>query len=59
MEAEFDYWDSIATPEDMEQMWNHPEVVKEWTKSGEKKGQVRFSRDAKNKAYLSRAELKV
>ncbi|KAH7557855.1 hypothetical protein ACOSP7_027766 [Xanthoceras sorbifolium] len=56
--TDVDYWDSRTSPEDMEQMWNHPEVFKEWTKSGEKRGKVRFSRDAKNKAYLSRVELK-
>ncbi|KAI9159815.1 hypothetical protein LWI28_002179 [Acer negundo] len=56
--TEVDYWDARTSPEDMELMWNHPEVVKEWTKSGEKRGQVRFSRDAKNKAYLSQVELK-
>ncbi|CAL5443495.1 unnamed protein product [Camellia sinensis] len=31
-------WDSRASPEDMEKMWNHPIVSKEWSKSGEKQG---------------------
>ncbi|KAL9412539.1 hypothetical protein AB3S75_046047 [Citrus x aurantiifolia] len=53
-----EYWDSITTPEDMEQMWAHPDVVKEWTRSGEKRGKVRFSHDAKKRSYLSRVELK-
>ncbi|KAL6546966.1 hypothetical protein OROMI_022687 [Orobanche minor] len=51
-------WDSVTSPEDMEEMWNNPEVNKEWTKSGEKKGKVRFSHDVDNHPYLSRVELK-
>ncbi|KAF3448768.1 hypothetical protein FNV43_RR09481 [Rhamnella rubrinervis] len=51
-------WDSRASPEHMEEMWNHPEVLKEWTKSGERRGQVRFSHDEKKRPYLSRVELK-
>jgi hypothetical protein len=55
----YSYWDSRASPEDMEELWNHPEVLKEWTKSGERRGQVRFSHDDKKRPYLSRVELKV
>ncbi|XP_050942400.1 uncharacterized protein LOC103489631 isoform X2 [Cucumis melo] len=51
-------WDCRATPEDMEEMWNNPDVQKEWTKSGEKKGKVRFSHDLKKRPYVSRVELK-
>ncbi|KAI3414918.1 SLT domain-containing protein [Psidium guajava] len=54
----YTYWDSRASPEDMEDMWNHPDVVKEWTKSGEKRGKVRFSHDAAKKPYLSRGEVR-
>lgn len=54
----YTYWDSIASPEDMLDMWNHPEVSKEWTKTGEKQGKVRFSQDDKKRPYLSRLELK-
>ncbi|KAF5947058.1 hypothetical protein HYC85_017286 [Camellia sinensis] len=43
----------------MEKMWNHPIVSKEWSKSGEKQGKVRFSHDAENRPYLSRLELRV
>ncbi|KAK1281584.1 hypothetical protein QJS10_CPB22g00295 [Acorus calamus] len=32
------YWDSRASAEDMEEMWRHPAVLKEWTKSGERRG---------------------
>ncbi|KAJ0042542.1 hypothetical protein Pint_18104 [Pistacia integerrima] len=35
-----DYWDAKTSPEDMEEMWNNPEVAKEWTKSGEKRGKA-------------------
>lgn len=52
-------WDSRTSPEDMEAMWNNPTVNKEWTKSGETKGKVRFSHDVEKHPYLSRVELKV
>ncbi|XVE98989.1 hypothetical protein REPUB_Repub03eG0157300 [Reevesia pubescens] len=52
------YWDSRVSSEDMEQMWNHPDVSKEWTKSNERGGKVRFSLDSEKKPYLSRVELK-
>ncbi|XP_021299525.1 uncharacterized protein LOC110428133 isoform X1 [Herrania umbratica] len=52
------YWDVRVSSEDMEQMWNHPEVSKEWTKSKERRGKVRFSYDKEKKPYLSRIELK-
>lgn len=51
-------WDSRASAEDMEEMWNHSEVLKEWSKSGERKGKVRFSHDEMKRPYLSRVELK-
>lgn len=54
----YTYWDSRASPEDMEEMWNHHEVLKEWTKSGERRGEVRFSHDDSKRPYLSRVELK-
>lgn len=52
-------WDSRASAQDMEAMWNHPSVSKEWSKSGEKRGKVRFSLDTETRPYLSRVELKV
>ncbi|AQK69163.1 O-fucosyltransferase family protein [Zea mays] len=42
----------------MDAMWKHPDVYKEWIKSGERRGNVRFSHDAKNRPYLSRVEVK-
>ncbi|KAB1202102.1 hypothetical protein CJ030_MR4G014265 [Morella rubra] len=54
----YTYWDLRASAEDMEELWNHPEVLKEWTKSGERRGKVRFSHDNKKRPYLSRVELK-
>ncbi|XP_042011197.1 uncharacterized protein LOC121759610 [Salvia splendens] len=51
-------WDSRTSPEDMALMWNYPGVKKEWTKSGEKKGEVRFSHDVEKHPYLSRVELR-
>ncbi|KAF1866784.1 hypothetical protein Lal_00018169 [Lupinus albus] len=52
------YWDSRASPEDMADMWNHPEVQKEWNKSKERQGKVRFNQDENKEPYLSRVELK-
>ncbi|CAN4103793.1 unnamed protein product [Withania somnifera] len=51
-------WDSRTSAEDMEEMWNHPCVSKEWGKSGEKRGNVRFSHDIEKRPYLSRVELR-
>lgn len=45
--------------EDMDGMWSQPDVLKEWTNSGERNGNVRFSHDAKKRPYLSRVEVKV
>lgn len=52
-------WDSKVSSEDMEEMWNHPDINKEWSKSGEKRGKVRFSHDAEKRPYVSRVELRV
>lgn len=52
-------WDSRASPEDMEQMWNHREVQKQWLKSRETRGQVRFCKDVDKGLYISKVELKV
>ncbi|XP_039126818.1 uncharacterized protein LOC120262965 [Dioscorea cayenensis subsp. rotundata] len=52
------YWDSIVSPEDMEELWRHPDVLKEWTASGERRGKVRFSQDPEKRPYLSRVEVK-
>lgn len=58
-EAQLIYWDSKVSEADMDAMWKHHDVYKEWTKSGERRGNVRFSHDAKNRPYLSRVEVKV
>ncbi|KAJ9139571.1 hypothetical protein P3X46_030295 [Hevea brasiliensis] len=52
------YWDSRASPEDMIEMWNNHDVAREWMKSGEKRGKVRFSHDKDKRPYLSRVEVK-
>ena len=52
------YWDSKVSEEDMGGMWSQPDVLKEWTNSGEQRGNVRFSHDAKKRPYLSRVEVK-
>ncbi|CAN6230484.1 unnamed protein product [Urochloa humidicola] len=57
-EAQLIYWDSKVSEADMDAMWKHPDVYKEWTKSGERRGNVRFSHDAKKRPYLSRVEVK-
>ena len=53
------FWDTRASPEDMEDMWNHPEVRKQWNKTKERPGKVRHAHDEKRRPYLSRVELKV
>ncbi|ONM55859.1 O-fucosyltransferase family protein [Zea mays] len=58
-ESQLIYWDSKVSEADMDAMWKHPDVYKEWIKSGERRGNVRFSHDAKNMPYLSRVEVKV
>ncbi|AQK60386.1 transglycosylase SLT domain containing protein expressed [Zea mays] len=57
-ESQLIYWDSKVSEADMDAMWKHPDVYKEWIKSGERRGNVRFSHDAKNRPYLSRVEVK-
>ncbi|VAI56398.1 unnamed protein product [Triticum turgidum subsp. durum] len=52
------YWDSKVSEEDIGGMWSQPDVLKEWTNSGEQRGNVRFSHDAKKRPYLSRVEVK-
>ncbi|KAA3467237.1 Transglycosylase [Gossypium australe] len=52
------YWDSRVSSEDMEHMWNHLDVFKEWIKSKEIRGKVRFSCNREKKPYLSRVELR-
>ncbi|XP_039055732.1 uncharacterized protein LOC120198455 [Hibiscus syriacus] len=52
------YWDIRVSSEDMELMWNHLDVFKEWTKSKEIRGNVRFSCDREKRPYLSRVELR-
>ncbi|KAG9438987.1 hypothetical protein H6P81_019152 [Aristolochia fimbriata] len=52
------YWDSVVSQEDMDELWKRPSVQKEWTKSGEKRGRVRFPLDPKGRPYLSLAEVK-
>jgi len=58
-ENEWTYWDEKISPEDLDEMWRHPQVKKEWISSNEKRGQVRFARDAEQRPYLTTTELKV
>lgn len=51
------YWDSRVSEEDMEDMWRNPDVLQEWTKSGERRGSVRFSQDDEKRPYLSHVEV--
>lgn len=52
-------WDSRASHEDMDEMWNKSFVRKEWTKCGEKHGRVNISHDANKRPYVSRIEIRV
>ncbi|KAL9681913.1 hypothetical protein QQ045_013703 [Rhodiola kirilowii] len=53
----FTYWDSKTSTEDMDDMWNHPDIAKVWLKSGEKRRKVRFPLDEQKRPYISRQEL--
>ncbi|CAN6457310.1 unnamed protein product [Victoria cruziana] len=55
---EWAYWDFKASKEDMDEMWRRPAVLKEWERSRERRGSVRFSLDANKRPYLSRVEVK-
>ncbi|XP_052144084.1 uncharacterized protein LOC127763424 isoform X2 [Oryza glaberrima] len=57
-EGQLIYWDSKVSEVDMDAMWSQSDVIKEWTKSGERRGNVRFSHDSKRRPYLSRVEVK-
>ncbi|GLU05034.1 hypothetical protein SLE2022_221590 [Rubroshorea leprosula] len=52
------YWDSRVSPEDMEEMSNHPAMSKGWAPFKEKREKMRFALDGEKRPYLSRAELK-
>ncbi|KMZ73941.1 hypothetical protein ZOSMA_139G00190 [Zostera marina] len=56
--SEWTYWDSRVSPNDMEELWKNPDVLKEWTKTAEIRGKVRFSLDKEKRPYLSRVEVK-
>lgn len=54
------YWDDWADVEDMEAMWNHPEVRQEWLRAGEERGmKVHMSRNFDGKPYVTQTEMKV
>ena len=54
------YWDDWADVEDMEAMWNHPQVCKEWIQAGEERGmKVHMSRNFDGKPYVTQTEMKV
>ncbi|MCO5553995.1 hypothetical protein L7F22_007521 [Adiantum nelumboides] len=52
------YWDEKASPEDMDILWKQEGIKREWLKSGEQIGKVRFARDSELRPYLTRTELK-
>ncbi|KAK8479266.1 hypothetical protein V6N11_064494 [Hibiscus sabdariffa] len=52
------YWDTRVSPDDMNQLWNHPEICNEWNKANQKRGKVLFTLDNERKPYLTQLELK-
>ncbi|XP_020586367.1 uncharacterized protein LOC110028733 isoform X2 [Phalaenopsis equestris] len=52
------HWDLTVSEKDMDEIWKHSQVNKEWTKSGERRGRVRFSQDSEGRSYLSQVEVK-
>lgn len=60
MAMSFKYWDDCIDPEDLEAMWNIPEVNTEWSNAGEARDQnVHLSRDPDGQPYLTQAEMRV
>lgn len=54
------FWDDWVDVEDMEAMWNHPEVREEWLRVGEERGmKVHLSRNFDGKPYVTHTEMKV
>ncbi|RDX97705.1 hypothetical protein CR513_19497, partial [Mucuna pruriens] len=59
MAISFSYWDDCVDPQDLEAMWNVPEVCAEWLKAGEDRCQkVHLSRDPDGQAYLTQTEMR-
>ncbi|GAU30101.1 hypothetical protein TSUD_55850 [Trifolium subterraneum] len=57
--ANFTYWDDCVEPQDLEDMWNIPEVSAEWLKAGEERDQkVHLSRDPDGQPYLTQTEMR-
>ncbi len=60
MGISFKYWDECVEPQDMQEMWQEPEVSTEWLDAGETRGQkVHLSRDPDGEPYLTQTEMKV
>jgi hypothetical protein len=54
------YWDDWVDVEDMEAMWNDPNVSQEWLRAGEERGmKVHMSRNFDGKPYVTHTEMKV
>ncbi|KAL2331011.1 hypothetical protein Fmac_018592 [Flemingia macrophylla] len=59
MAISFSYWDDCVDPQDLEAMWNVPEVSAEWLKDGEDRFQrVHLSRDPDGQSYLTQTEMR-
>ncbi|KAJ6312086.1 hypothetical protein OIU77_013772 [Salix suchowensis] len=59
MATSFDYWNDCVDVQDMEAMWQEPEVSTEWLDAGETKGnKVHLSRDPDGEPYLTQTEMK-
>lgn len=54
------FWDDCADPEDIQALWAHQAVNKEWTAAGEKPGQkVHMSRTFEGPACITETEMRV
>ncbi|KAJ6901111.1 hypothetical protein NC652_027028 [Populus alba x Populus x berolinensis] len=59
MATSFDYWNDCVDVQDLEAMWQEPEVSTEWLDAGETKGnKVHLSRDPDGEPYLTQTEMK-
>lgn len=55
----FKYWDDCVDHQDLDSMWNHPDVEAEWLDAGETQGsKVHLSRDPDGQPYLTQTEMR-
>lgn len=60
MAVSFKFWDDCVDNQDLDLMWNHPDVEAEWLNAGETRGsKVHLSRDPDGQPFLTQTEMRV